>query len=216
MHICRIAIAALLGCTPLLAAATADRADIERAVLDRINFARTQPRAYAEQLRDYARWFDGRIVRLPGEEHDVATIEGRSAVDEAIAFLERQPPLPPLTRADLLTLAARDHADAQGETGAVGHASAAGSTPGERMRRRGGGIYVGEGIAYGFADPDMVVRQLIIDDGVRGRGHRALVFQPGYRFAGVGCGPHRGYRYMCVVDFSATVNGQPVLPAAPR
>lgn len=206
-------LAALLAAAPLPAVAQ-DRAEIERAVLDRINFARTRPQDYAEQLRDYAGWFDGRIVRLPDAEADIATVEGRPAVDEAIAFLRRQPPLPPLTESELLTLAARDHADAQAHSGAIGHASAAGATPGDRVRRRGGGIYVGEGITYGFADPDMVVRQLIVDDGVPGRGHRALLFQPGYRFAGIGCGPHPRYRAMCVVDLSATPNGQPVLPGA--
>jgi hypothetical protein len=39
-----------------------------------------------------------------------------------------------------------------------------------------------------------------------------LIFSPGYRFAGVGCGPHPRDRYMCVIDFSGTATGGPELP----
>jgi uncharacterized protein YkwD len=37
------------------------------------------------------------------------------------------------------------------------------------------------------------------------RGHRANIFNPLYREAGVGCGPHPTYRVMCVVDFAGTL-----------
>lgn len=187
-------------------------ASLEAGVLERINFARQYPREYAEQLRDYRRYFDGNILFLPGDENGLMTREGPRAVDEAIDFLERQEPLPPLTRAEVLTLAARDHADMQGPAGGTGHVSRDGATPGERVKRRGGDIFVGESISYGHADPDAVVMQFIIDDGVPSRGHRTLLFTQDFRYAGVGCGAHRSYRHMCVVDLSGTETGAPVLP----
>ena len=87
-----------------------------------------------------------------------------------------------------------------------------GAGPGERVRRRGGDIFVGESISYGMADADAVVRQLIVDDGVPGRGHRILLFKNDFRFAGVGCSGHRRYGHMCVVDLAANRDGAPALP----
>jgi uncharacterized protein YkwD len=215
MRIARRAAAALAACSILLVAATDGeprRRSIEAEVLERINDARQNPRAYADELREYRRHFHGDILFLPGDRNGVYTREGVSAVDEAIEFLERQAPLPPLGHGDLLALAAQDHAEDQGDAGATGHRSRDGAGPGERVRRRGGDIYVGESISYGMADADAVVRQLIVDDGVPGRGHRTLLFKDDFRFAGVGCSSHRRYRHMCVVDLAATVDGAPNSP----
>lgn len=208
----RLAAIALGGCAILLTAAS-DRASLEDQVLDRINFVRQNPNQYADQLRDYRRHFDGVVLKLPGDRNGVITQEGTHAVDEAIDFLERQAPLPPLGRGDLLELAARDHARQQGPIGARGHVSIDGASPGERVRRRGGDIYVGEDISYGYTQPDAIVRQLVVDDGVRDRGHRTLLFNAEIRYAGVGCGGHARYGHMCVVDMSRTINGAPLLPA---
>lgn len=211
MRIRRFTAAALAACSSLLIAA-ADGAprgrSIEAQVLERINHARQHPRDFADDLREFRRYFDGDILYLPGDRNGVYTREGVSAVDEAIEFLERQAPLPPLSRGDLLALAAQDHADDQGAIGATGHVSRDGAGPGERVRRRGGDIFVGESISYGMADADAVVRQLIVDDGVPGRGHRTLLFTDNFRFAGVGCGEHRRYGHICVVDLAATIDGK--------
>jgi hypothetical protein len=206
----RFAAAALGACWILLTAANERPApSLEAQVLDRINFAREHPREYAAQLRDYRRYFNGDLLYLPGDPYGMITHEGTDAVDEAIDFLERQAPLPALSHGDLLELAAQDHAAEQGPIAGRGHLSPDGASPGERVRRRGGDIYVGEGISYGYNRADEVVRQLIVDDGVRDRGHRNLLFNGDFRYAGVGCGGHSQYGHMCVVDMSSTVNGAP-------
>lgn len=214
MRIGRSAAAVLAACSSFLIAATDSEPrgrSLEAQVLERINHARQNPRDYAEELRDYRRYFEGDIVYLPDAPDGVYTREGVAAVDEAIDFLERQAPLPPLDHGGLLALAAQDHADDQGAAGATGHRSRDGAGPGDRVRRRGGDIFVAESISYGMADADAVVRQLIVDDGVPGRGHRTLLFKNDFRFAGVGCGGHRRYGAMCVVDLAATADGQPSL-----
>lgn len=188
------------------------RRSLEAGVLDRINHARQFPRDYARHLREYRSYIHDGILFLPGDENGVHTREGRASVDDAIAFLEAQAPLPALTEGQVLALAARDHADEQGSIGFEGHVSRDGASPGERVKRRGGDIYVGESISYGFDDADAVVRQLIIDDGVPDRGHRRLLFTGSFRYAGVGCAEHRRLRHLCVVDLSGTADGAPVIP----
>lgn len=207
MRIITSAVAALLACMPI--AAQAD--SLEQGVLEQINFARAHPQEFADRLRNYAASFDGIVAHENGDPVGVMTHEGAPAVEEAISFLERQAPLPPLSEGDLLALAAEDHVAEQGPSGGIGHVTA-GRNPGDRVRARGGDIYVGETISYGEATPESVVRQFIVDDGEPRRGHRTLLFSKSYRFAGVGCGDHATFGAMCVVDYAATANGSPVVP----
>jgi uncharacterized protein YkwD len=181
-------------------------ANFDRAVLDELNFARTDPVGYAETLREYRTHFRGRVVYAPGDEIGVQSNEGPAAVDEAIAFLDRQRPLAPLTDSPPLARAAGDHTADQGPLGLTGHGGSNGDGLGRRIQRHG--VWSGmaaEDISYGAGAPADVVRQLIIDDGVPSRGHRANIFDPTLEIAGVGCGPHRIYRYMCVIDFAGAV-----------
>ena len=166
---------------------------LEAKVLEEINYARTHPAEYARILRDYRNHpYEGQT-----------SIEGPAAMDEAIEFLERQAPLAPL-KADLkLARSAGGYARDQGSEGFTGHVSADGTTLSDRMRRQDvWSMLTAEAISYGYENPRDVVRQLIVDDGVQGRGHRKVLFDSMLRFAGVGCGPHRIYGAMCVIDFS--------------
>lgn len=193
----------------LLALAAPTHPALTREIVAEINFARTQPRAYAERLRSYRALFRGKVVRYPGNEDGLLTSEGVKAVDEAIRFLEGQIPLEPVSASVLLAQAAGDHVSEQGPTGAVGHISTDGANPRQRVQRRGGGNYVAEVITYGPPSAVEVVRQLIVDDAVPGRGHRKTLFSAEMRFAGVACGAHRVYRTMCVAELGRSADGRP-------
>jgi uncharacterized protein YkwD len=159
-------------------------------------------------LRQYRTYFHANLLHYPGQSADIETSEGVAAVDETIAYLGAQPPLRPVENADMLAAAAADHASDQAATGETGHDGSDDSSPGDRVRKRGGDVYVAEVIAYGPIDADDVIRQLIIDDGVADRGHRSIIFSPELQFAGVSCGPHPEYRIMCVIDMGATPDGR--------
>jgi uncharacterized protein YkwD len=203
----RILLRAILSGGGLFLVAASDAPPLEDQVLDRINYVRQDPGGYAERLRQLRPRFVGKTLYLPGRERGLVTREGVDALNEAIAFLETQTPLPPLSRGQLLDLAARDHAVVQGALGTRGHYSPDGASPGDRVARRGGGRLVGEDISYGYADADDVVRQLVVDDGVVDRGHRELLFNRELRYAGIGCGSHSRYGHMCVIDVARTRNG---------
>ena len=176
--------------------------ELEDRVLVELNLARTSPETYAARLREYRTWFSGSAVEVPGIADAVMTREGVAAVDDAIRFLDAQKPLSPLKTDATLALAARDWASMQGPRGALGHVSASGLGPGDRVSARGGDKFVGENISYGFDEADLVVLQLIVDDGVPNRGHRKTIYNGAFAYAGAGCGTHAVYRYMCVIDYS--------------
>ena len=195
-------------------ATTASGPDVpdEAAVLRELNALRAAPVSYAAELRRIATGYDGLYYREGGgTEH--GSREGTVAVAEAADALVRQPPVPPLAGDRTLRQAARDQVEAQGPAGAIGHASDAGANAGERVRRRGGDIYVGETISYGMHGAADVIRSLVVDDGVSGRGHRRLLLSPAYRYAGIWCGPHAVWQTMCVLVLAGSPGGRPVVPA---
>lgn len=183
---------------------------LELAVLAEINRVRSDPRGFADELRAYRRTFEGRIAYPRGYPDGIQTSEGSAAVDDAIAYLDAQPPQLPLVRSSVLAQSVAALVIDQGVNGGVGHLGSDGRNPSSRTVAVGGGPYVGEVIAYGPPDAQSVVRQLIVDDGVPGRGHRILLFSARFRFGGATCGPHPKYRIMCAVDMSSTSDGQPV------
>lgn len=171
-------------------------------VLAEVNLARTVPRVYADLLREFRRQFRGKTYRLPGTHTLVRTAEGVKGVDEAIRFLSRQKPLPPLARSGRLAAAAAELVADEGKSGAVGHGVRR-SAPQTRIERHGEWQgQIGENISYGPDEARRVVMELIVDDGVPDRGHRRNIFSRGFGTAGVACGSHPRYGTMCVIDFA--------------
>ena len=183
---------------------------VESAVLSELNRARANPGYFARSLRDERAYYRGRLLARPGADAVFVTQEGVAPVNEAIDFVERERVEAPLSPAPILTAAAVDHQQDQHASGMTGHVGSDGTMPADRVHRRGGDVYVGEVIAYGATDPADIVRQLIVDDGVADRGHRRLLFDSSLRYAGVSCGAHPVYRYMCVLTLGRTPDGQPI------
>ncbi|MBI1920760.1 MAG: CAP domain-containing protein [Geobacter sp.] len=183
-------------------AAAGDRA-LSNQVHSEINLARTDPKGYAGFLREFRKQFEGKAYRLSGTSTRVITSEGLAAVDEAIRFLTRQKPLPPLSWSDGLAAAAAELVEEQSETGTVGHFGKASGGMRQRIERHGEWQgEIGENIGYGPDEARLVAMQLIIDDGVPGRGHRKNIFHRAFGTAGVACGPHSVFGTMCVIDFA--------------
>jgi len=186
-----------------------DPIKIETEAMKAFNFARMNPTGYVDLLRAYRGYFHANVVSVPGSSTDFETEEGIVPVDEAIGFLGKTPPMAALENDDILRQAAQDHVKEQGATGRTGHFSADGSGPAERTMKHGGGRQVAEVIAYGAADAEDVIRQLIVDDGVRDRGHRVLMFMDHLKYAGIACGPHPEFGTMCVIDMADSPGGVP-------
>ena len=177
--------------------------NLDRQVLAEMNLARSAPRSYAGFLREFRTLFRGTYYQLPGNSIRMQTVEGTKAVDEAIRALSRQKPLPALSWSEGLAAAAKELADEQSQSGDTGHTGRLSHGMQERIERHGRWERsIAENIGYGPSDARMMVMQLIIDDGVPGRGHRKNTFSSAFDTAGVACGSHPQYRSMCVIDFA--------------
>lgn len=203
-HIIKVMVATVLFALLPASGAGAARDTLARQVLAEVNLARTQPQRYAENLRRLARMFEGKGYREPGSGVLIITTEGVDAVEEAITFLSRQSPLPPLTWSPGLAKAAAELVREQGRTGEVGHGQMQ-----RRIERQGTWRRrIAENIGYGSNTARLVVMELIVDDGVSERGHRKNIFTRDFSVAGVACGRHPRYRTMCVMDFAGAFSGR--------
>ena len=176
--------------------------NLESEVIYELNLARTQPKVYADFLSAYSVYFIGNELHEPGKTIMV-TREGKFAVNEAVRFLKNQKPLPKLTPSKGMSKGAGDMVRMQGVTTETGHVGRDGSTFSERINRYG--TWSGsssENIDYGNNNARRIVMALIIDDGVKSRGHRKSIFEPGFKRVGVAFGSHKTYDYMCVIEYA--------------
>ena len=160
-----------------------DEGGLPSAVFAEVNWVRAHPAEYAEQLR---------------------AAPQTATTREAIAFLERHAPAPPLAFNAGLGFSAALHATDEGRHGEFEHTGTDGSSAGERMQRAG--VWAGmlaEEMAAGEDRAEDVVRALIVDEGVPDRGHRKDLMDPFLRRAGVGCASHPVYGVICVIDLAS-------------
>jgi uncharacterized protein YkwD len=171
------------------------------AVIREMNLARQNPALYATFVQELRSRMNGNAMVLPGGTR-VRTKEGTAALDEAIRFLQKAQPLPPLTLSRGMSRAAADHCADQAD-GGFGHAGRDRSHANDRIARYGtatGGW--AENISYGKSSARAVVLALIIDDGLPARKHRKNIFNPNYNFAGAAFGRHARFGTMCSMDFA--------------
>ena len=194
---------------------------LARRVVVEINWARQYPKAAAAELKTWLPRFEGGHYLDFPDEPRLRTQEGPAAVEEAIAFLEKQKPLTPVAWSERLRKAAEDLARDQARHGGLGHQASDGSHPWDRIARYGtASACVGEVVAYGSfgqpGDPRRAVLALIVDDGVKDRGHRTVLYNATFTLAGAAWGPHPLYTRMAVVDFaSGFLRDLEPRPAAP-
>ena len=173
----------------ILFSSLANASELSLQVRDELNLARTAPQQYARILAARAASPQG--------------LGGNSAVDEAIRFLEKSRPLPPLILSEGISSSALTHVLDIGARGARGHTGSGGTMPWDRMARFGQWSgRAGENIFYGQRDARGIVIALIVDDGERGRGHRKNIFSSDFHYTGIACGPHAAFGKMCVIDFA--------------
>lgn len=176
---------------------------IEKEIVYEINRFRSNPSEYSvEYLVPLTEYYDKKVFHYPNDK-PIVTKEGVRALKECIRNLRDASPLPIIYPSLGLTRAANDHVKDQGKSGKTGHKGGDYSSSKDRIERYGNwNISIAENISYGGVTPRQILIFLLIDDGVRDRGHRKTLLNPDFKTVGVAFGKHPVYETMCVMDFA--------------
>ncbi len=188
--------------------AKAQEVTFEQALLKEINLMRQHPQYYAEHvIKTFARYYRGRYIYLP-KRGRITSSEGVRALYECVRVLKATQPLKPLLYSTDLAAAACLHVADQSRSGRTGHRGSNGSFVADRVE-----LFVewensvAENIFYGPMSARETLVFLMIDDGVRDRGHRKNFLSPNLKYAGISRGYHPIYTKMVVIDFAGGVKG---------
>jgi hypothetical protein len=177
---------------------------VEKDVVLEMNKVRTNPAKYAElYIKPLLKYYHGNNFVVPGE-IIVITNEGQKVVKECINYLLKARAVDILTSESGLSLAAKDHANDQSKTGQTGHDGSDRSTFTDRINRYGKvevGTW-GENISYGQPTGREIVIQLLVDDGVKSRGHRKNIMSKEFSQTGVAFATHPVFSYLCVIEYA--------------
>lgn len=183
--------------------------ELEKEVIYEINLFRSNPSEYAEKyIAPLARYYERKVLHYPGDK-SIITQEGISALNECVRVLKKASTAPVLYPDKLLTNAANDHQKDQSKTGKTGHTGNDRSNVKDRIERYGKWqVRIAENIAYGNTSAQQIVIFLLIDDGVKSRGHRTNLLHPDFNSIGVACGTHPRYNTICVMDFAGGMENE--------
>lgn len=166
-------------------------ADLEPEILSEINRVRTSPQDYAQWLEQQRQYYDGIWLRLPGEK-PVRTNRGRDALEEAIAFLKQQQPLPPLEKS------LQTDATATSELENFAHSNNI------------------QYFSYGKKTASGIVMDLVVDELFPDRRRRQSLLSSEAEDTGVACKPDPRYAKVCAIAYSDSPNHADVATAPPE
>jgi hypothetical protein len=166
-------------------------ADLEPEILSEINRVRTSPQDYAQWLEQQRQYYDGIWVRLPGEK-PVRTNRGRDALEEAIAFLKQQQPLPPLEKSSQTAAAATSELENFANSSNI------------------------QFFSYGKKTASGIVMDLVVDELFPDRRRRQSLLSPEAEDTGVACKPDPRYAKVCAIAYSDSPNNVDVATAQPE
>ena len=170
------------------------------------NELRANPQSFIPKLENSLKYYKETKIYSPPDEEPIKTAEGIDAVKETIEFLKKQKNLPKLILSDILNKACQDHIKDIGPKGMTGHEGSDGKNISDRIEKYGewdGDI--AENLDFGFKKAENILMNLLIDDGVKERYQRSNIFYPGFRYVGIGIGPHKDYGTCVCIGYARNI-----------
>ena len=180
-----------------------DYNSIQIQLYEELNSLRENPKRYISLIEKQMKTIKKNgVLNKENSNLQIQTIEGKAAYEEAIQFLEKQKPVPPLVKDAKLSYAAQDLVKDIGERGVVTHRDKKGQFTSERIEK-----YcewescANEVIEVSSKNPQDILISLLVDDGIKNRSDRKALFQDSYNFVGISSGPHCEYEIVTVFVF---------------
>lgn len=177
--------------------------DAEKDVILEMNMLRYNPTQYALQFMTWMEvFYDNKMLSIPGK-IPILTNEGKTAYLECIEELKNAEPAPILYPSRGMSRACKLLVLDQSSTGRTGHRGSSNTTPADRLSQFGNPIgHFAENIHYGDIEPRFTIISLLIDDGVKSRGHRKILLSKDFNMTGISIGNHKTYGGMCVITYA--------------
>jgi hypothetical protein len=175
--------------------------DNEINVVLAMNLIRHDPAKYAKlYVYPLLSYFDGILLRIPGKT-TLRTREGAEVVKELYDELLETSPVPLFYPSEGMSRAATDHAQYMRRTGNAGHEGRGGMSA--RLLRHGRwDVSIAENLHWGAENAHDAVLSLMIDDGVKNRGHRINILDPDFKYVGVGIDSHPRLHISYVIKYA--------------
>jgi hypothetical protein len=152
---------------------------LEKAIIAELNRVRTNPQGYADWLESQKQYYQGMLLKLPGEQ-PIRTNRGLRSLEEAIAFLREQDKLPPISPSTALISTAKQQITAISKNQTINSEN---------------------NLVYNKVTPEAIVMQLVVDDGFPDRPHRLAIFNQNHQNAGIACSEIPVYNNVCAIAY---------------
>ena len=172
----------------------------DRELVDEVNNLRSDPKKFADKIKKYLDYFEGKVLKVPGRKAGIQTHEGPKAYEEAINYLSRQSPVEPLSPSKALFRISQDYLRK------IQRKNASASDVDVDALIDKYGTYYGDLIYaadYGGLTPEEALIFLIVSDGDYNRRQRESLLSKSYKLIGGASGKHPMFQN-CTVIFTCT------------
>ena len=180
---------------------------IQTMLYKELNKLRQNPKSYIPLIEAEMKTLKkNNVLKKKDSSLQIQTLEGKSAYEDAIAFLQEQKEVNPLTKEIKLSYAAQDLVTDIGERGVVSHQDKDGNYMSERIEKYCEWDYcANEVIEVSSKSATDILISLLVDDGIRDKLNRRALFQNVYNYVGISCGPHTEYEIVTVLVFAGGI-----------
>ena len=177
-------------------------------LIKEIYSVRKSPSTYADKILGYKQYFKGTILRIPGSKGGVQTEEGFAAYQEAAQVLKSSKPLDEIVPSKALGKIANDYLERMKtlDPDKIGEIDL------DSIIKKYG-TYTGTFnniMDFGSPSPELVVINLLANDGDPSRSNREFVLNEESKKVGIASGQHVTYGYLTIIvsctDFKNTID----------
>ena len=166
-------------------------------LIEELNLCRTNPKSYSEKLLSFEKYFKDKVFNYPNQT-PILTTEGFSALREVAVLLSKLKPLESIEKNYHLC-------EISNEVLKYNQTSSSNSNYDIDEIIKLYGKVVGsfsQAIDFGSSTPELVIVNLLADDGDLMRCNRVNLLSSKFKLVGIACNTHKLYKHITVISFA--------------